>query len=297
MKAPQNLLEAIRYFSDENRCIGFVASMRWSNGVVCPTCGRVDVSYLQKQKRWQCKSAHSKRQFSVKTGTVFEDSPLGLDKWLPAAWMVINAKNGVSSYEMARNLHVTQKTAWFMNHRIRKAMELGTIEKLSGTVEADETYVGGKSRMGEKFKNKTAIVGIVEKKTDGGQVRAFTTKMANATNTVPFLKANVEAGSTIHTDESSIYSRVIRDFEHFVINHSQKEYVRDGVHTNTIEGLWNLFKRSYKGTYTHMSAEHLDRYMQEHVFRYNTCDQTDGSRFMAWFEGLERRLTYKQLVS
>jgi transposase-like protein len=297
MKVPESQLEAIRYFADEDRCIGFVAAMRWPNGVVCPSCGRSDVSYLGKQKRWQCKSAHSKRQFSAKTGTIFEDSALGLDKWLPAVWNVVNAKNGISSYEMARNLRITQKSAWHMNHRIREAMKVDSIEKLSGTIEADETYVGGKTHdnLG-RFHNKTAAVGIVEKKADGGQARAFATKTPDASNTLPFLRANIEKGSTLHTDEGAIYYRVQRDFEHFAVNHSKKEYVRDGVHINTVEGLWNLFKRSYKGTYTHLSAEHLDRYMQEHVFRYNTCTEDDGERFVGWFKGLERCLTYKTLT-
>ncbi len=163
MKQPSTLLEAVRYFSNPDVCIEHVAMLRWPDGAICPTCGRVDVSYLETQKRWQCKSRHAKRQFSVKIGTIFEDSPLGLDKWLPAVWMIINAKNGVSSYEIARALGVSQKTAWFMDHRIRAAMEYGSFDKkLDSPVEADETYIGGKTREGKgRFTNKTAIVGVV----------------------------------------------------------------------------------------------------------------------------------------
>jgi transposase-like protein len=208
MKYPETLIEAIRYFANPDVCIAHVAALRWPNGVVCPTCGRTDVSYLATQQRWQCKSRHAHRQFSVKLGTIFEDSPLGLDKWLPAVWMIVNAKNGVSSYEIARALGVTQKTAWFMDHRIRAAMEYGTLNKLDDPVEEDETYIAGKTtdEIG-RFTNKTAIVGVVEKKKNVGQIRAFATKHADATTTLPFLKENLHAGAILHTDESKIYSR------------------------------------------------------------------------------------------
>lgn len=206
MNLPTSEIEAIRYFSSEDRCIKFVAEQRWPNGVVCPTCGRVDVSYLKMQRRWQCKSAHPKRQFSVKTGTIFEDSPLGLSKWLPAVWKIVNSKNGVSSYEMAASLQITQKSAWFLNHRIREALKAGSFEKLSGAVEADETYVGGKSHTGKRhdMSNKTAVIGIVEKQKGTGRLRAYATKYVDSTETFRFLNAAVEPGSTLHTDESRI---------------------------------------------------------------------------------------------
>jgi transposase-like protein len=299
MKYPETLVEAVRYFSNPDVCIAHVANLRWPNGVICPTCGRVDVSYLESQKRWQCKSRHAKRQFSVKIGTIFEDSPLGLDKWLSAVWMIINAKNGVSSYEIARALGVTQKTAWFMDHRIRAAMEYGTFDKkLDSPVEADETYIGGKTREEKgRFTNKTAIVGVVEKKKHVGQIRAFATKQADATNTLSFLKQNLEEGATVHTDESKIYSRAKRTFIHESVNHSEKEYARGAISTTTIDGFWNLFKRSYKGTYTHLSPAHLDRYVKEHTYRYNTRMLTDGQRFTEWFANCHRRLMYKTLIN
>lgn len=297
MKHPSTLVEAVRYFSNLDVCIEHVAALRWPDGVVCPTCGRVDVSYLENQKRWQCKSRHAKRQFSVKIGTIFEDSPLGLDKWLPAVWIIVNAKNGVSSYEIARALGVTQKTAWFMDHRIRAAMEYGTFDKLDDPVEADETYIGGKTREEKgRFTNKTAIVGVVEKKKHIGQIRAFATKQADATNTLPFLKANLHEGAILHTDESKIYSRAKRTFIHESVNHSDKEYARGAVSTTTIDGFWNLFKRSYKGTYTHLSPTHLDRYVKEHTYRYNTRMLNDGQRFTEWFAYFNQRLMYKTLI-
>lgn len=258
MKHPETLIEAVRYFSNPDICIEHVAALRWPHGVACPTCGRVDVSYLEKQRRWQCKSRHVKRQFFVKIGTIFEGSPLGLDKWLLAVWMIVNAKNGVSSYEIARALGVTQKTAWFMDHRIRAAMEYGTFDKLDDPVEADETYIGGKTKEQQgRFSNKSAIVGVVEKKKHVGQIRAFAAKQAHASNTLPFLRASLREGATLHTDESKIYSRANRTFVHESVNHSEKEYARGAVSTTTIDGFWNLSKRSYKGTYTHLSPTHL----------------------------------------
>ncbi len=167
MEYPTTLLEAVKFFSNEETCIEYLASVRWPSGAVCPTCGRFDVSYLKSQKRFQCKSLHAKRQFSVKVGTIFEDSALGLDKWLPAVWMIVNSKHGVSSYEIARTLGVTQKTAWFMDHRIRVAMAYGGFNKLDDPVEADETYIGGKTTDDKgRFSNKSAVVGVVEKKKD-----------------------------------------------------------------------------------------------------------------------------------
>jgi transposase-like protein len=298
MKYPETLIEAVRYFANPDTCIEHVAALRWPTGVICPTCGRVDVSFLKSQKRWQCKSQHPKRQFSVKLGTIFEDSPLGLDKWLPAVWMIVNAKNGVSSYEIARALGVTQKTAWFMDHRIRAAMEYGSFDKLDDPVEADETYVGGKSTDEKgRYKNKTAIVGVVEKKKNVGQIRAFSIGRADATNTMPFLRAQLKLGAVLHTDESRIYSRAKRDFVHEAVNHSLNEYARGAISTTTIDGFWNLFKRSYKGTYTHLSPVHLDRYVKEHTYRYNNRMLTDGERFTKWFNNCNRRLMYRTLVS
>src|SRR5947199_2472936 len=177
---PTTLQQAIIYFADADNCLNYLASRRWPDGVVCPTCGRTDVKFLANQRKWQCKSVHQRRQFSVKIGTIFEDSPLGLDKWLMAVWMITNCKNGVSSYEIHRAIKVTQKTAWFMLHRIRLAMQTGTFEKkMSGEIEADETYIGGKARnmhasvkerriTGTGGKDKIAVMGILER---GGNVR------------------------------------------------------------------------------------------------------------------------------
>ena len=146
-RTPTTLLDAVRFFKDPDVCLQFMVTMRWPDGVVkCPRCGSTRVGFLANQRRWQCSIRHDRRQFSVKVGTIFEDSPLGLDKWLPAVWQIVNCKNGISSYETARALGITQKSAWFLNHRIRKAMQAGTFEKVKGQVEADETFIGGLAR-------------------------------------------------------------------------------------------------------------------------------------------------------
>ncbi len=298
MHYPTTLIEAVRYFSDPERCISYMTTLRWPNGAICPTCGRIDVSYLKSQQRFQCKSRHPKRQFSVKVGTIFEDSPLGLDKWLPAVWMIVNAKNGVSSYEIARALGVTQKTAWFMDHRIRAAMAYGGFDKLDDPVEADETYIGGKaSEKRGRFSNKSAVIGVVEKKKDVGQIRAFATKHADATVAMPFLRAQLKQGAVLHTDESRIYHRAKFEFLHESVNHSDDEYARGAVSTTTIDGFWNLMKRSIKGTYTHISAGHLNKYVDEHTYRYNTRALKDSERFNQWFSGCNKRLLYRALTN
>ncbi len=297
MKYPTTLLEAVRYFSDPEVCVSYMASLRWPDGAICPTCGRTDVSILKSQQRFQCKSRHAKRQFSVKVGTIFEDSPLGLDKWLPAVWMIVNSKNGVSSYEIARALGVTQKTAWFMDHRIRAAMKYGGFDKLDDPVEADETYIGGKTTEERgRFSNKSAVIGVVEKKKNVGQIRAFATKHADATVALPFLRAQLKQGATLYTDESRIYHRAKFEFFHESVNHHDGEYARGTVSTTTIDGFWNLMKRSIKGTYTHVSAGHLNKYVDEHTYRYNTRALKDSERFNHWFSTCNQRLLYKALV-
>jgi len=299
MRYPTTLIEAIRYFSNQETCISYMTTLRWADGVICPTCGRTDVSYLESQQRYQCKSRHTKRQFSVKVGTIFEDSPLGLDKWLPAVWMIINAKNGVSSYEISRALGVTQKTGWFMDHRIRAALAHGSFDKLDGPVEADETYIGGKTTDNKgRFTNKAAVIGVVEKKKNVGKIRAFATKRADATNTMPFLRDQLQPGAILHTDESKIYHRAKLEFIHEYVTHKYGEFTRGPVSTTTIDGFWNLLKRSIRGTYTHVSLGHLGSYVDEHTYRYNTRYMTDGQRFIDIFSKLQgKRLTYKNLVN
>ena len=254
-------------FPTEKACLDFVFEQRYGDMLACPKCGVAEPRYykVNNRKCYECKDCGN--QIHPLANTIFHKSETPLKSWLFAIYLFSVAKNGVSAKELERHLGVTYKTAWRIAKHVRMLMQQGG-DMLSGIIEADETYIGGKSRMDEKYKNKTAVVGIVEKK-DGGQVKAFTTKHADATVTLPFIKSNIEAGSTLHTDESRIYSRVKRDFTHEFINHSKFEYARAGVHTNNIEGFWGQLKRSIDGTYHSVSPKYLQSYVNEFVFRYN----------------------------
>ena len=320
MKAPKTLQEAILHFADADNCLRYMVDHRWPNGVACPTCGRADAIWLANQRKWQCKSVHVKRQFSVKVGTIFEDSALGLEKWLTAVWMIAAAKNGVSSYEISRSLGVTQKTAWFMLHRIREAMKNGSMMKMggseSGPVEVDETFVGGRlsnmhrSVIRKKFKgvpvagsqtnNKTIVMGMRDRETR--QVRAKVIPNTRRDTLQNEIIAHIEKKSTVYTDAAQgYYNLAEKDFIHETVNHLD-EYVRGQVHTQGIENFWALLKRSLKGTYVAVEPYHLDRYVTEQVFRFNnraTKDNPldDQDRFMLAVSQVSgKRLTYAELT-
>lgn len=307
---PQTLIEAIRYFADEDVCHEFVKQMRWGDGpVICPTCGRDDVRDIPTRKMWECRSKHPRRQFSVKVGTIFEGSPVGLDKWLAAVWMIANAKNGVSSYEIARSIGVTQKTAWFMMHRIRLAMDSDSDGKFSGKVEVDETFIGGLARFmhkgvrerkikGTGGVGKVAVMGLLERHGPDRQSRIRTQIVKNRRKRTLAneVRNNVEPGSQVFTDALRSYDDLDRDFVHQVINHAE-EYVRGQVHTNGVENYWSLLKRAIRGTYVSVEPFHLSRYLDEQAFRFNTRKATDFERFstvLATATG--RRLTYGTLT-
>jgi transposase-like protein len=309
MKAPKTLQEAIVYFADTDNCLRYMVAHRWPSGVVCPTCGRTDVTYLTTQRKWQCKSAHTKRQFTAKVGTIFEDSPLGLDKWLPAVWIITSAKNGVSSCEIARSLGITQKTAWFMLHRIRLAMQNGSMMKLGrsggGEVEADETFIGGKARnmhlsvkqrriTGTGTKDKTAVMGILER---GGHVRTVVVANRKKTALQSEVRKHVEAGTALYTDALLSYEGLATDYAHKVVDHAI-EYVNGRVHTNGLENFWSLLKRGIGGTYVSVEPFHLFRYLDEQTFRYNNRkDMNDSDRFSAVLSQVTgKRLTYAEVT-
>ncbi len=319
MKAPKTLQDAILYFADADNCIKYLADQRWPNGVECPTCGRLDSKWLANQRKWQCKSVHAKRQFSVKVGTIFEDSPLGLEKWLPAVWMIASAKNGISSYEIHRALGVTQKTAWFMLHRIREAMKNGSLLKMGGDqggpVEVDETFVGGRVSNMHRSKRpegrgftglatghtgKAIVMGMLDRNTL--QVRAQVIPNVERETLQNEILAAIEKRSTVYTDKWGGYrSLAEKEFVHEAVNHLE-EYVRGQVHTNGIENFWSLLKRSLKGTYVAVEPFHLDRYVTEQMFRFNnraTKDNplTDADRFaLLVSQTLGRRLTYAEVT-
>lgn len=305
---PKTLQTAIQHFSDEQVCIDTIAALRWPQGVTCPACGHKEHYYLKTQKRWKCKDCN--RQFSVKLGTIFEDSPLGLDKWLLAMWMIANCKNGVSSYEIHRAIGVTQKSAWFMLHRIRLAMQNGSLMKLGGSgtpVQVDETFIGGKARNMHKskrarmdkmsFGNKTIVAGFL----DGGTVKTQVIANRSVTTLHAAVKEHVETGAKLHTDDFYGYWGLYKDFTHEIVNHAET-YVNGKIHTNGIENFWALLKRGLSGTYVAVEPFHLFRYLDEQSFRYNNRGNkdkpvNDGERFeMLLSQVAGKRLTYSALT-
>jgi transposase-like protein len=308
MKPPSTLQEAIIYFANSDNCFRYMVAHRWPDGVACPTCGRTDVSYLTKQSKFQCKSAHAKRQFTVKVGTIFEDSPLGLEKWLPAVWIITSAKNGVSSCEIARTLGVTQKTAWFMLHRIRLAMQNGSLLKMGGNggpVEVDETFIGGKARnmhiakrqrriTGTGTKDKVAVMGILER---GGNVRTIVVPSRRKPVLQAEVRKHVEAGTALYTDFLLSYEGLAADYAHKVIDHAV-EYVNGQIHTNGLENFWSLLKRGISGTYVSVEPFHLFRYLDEQTFRYNNRkNMSDADRFSAALSQVAgKRLTFAEVT-
>jgi transposase-like protein len=317
LETPETLQDAVEFFADPDRCHAYMVQMRWPDGIVtCPTCNRSDVRYLANQRRFECKHKHPLRQFSVKVGTIFEDSPIALKSWLLAMWQITNCKNGISSYELARALGVTQKTAWFMNHRIRLAMQDTSSGggKLAGEVEIDETFVGGKARnmsrekrervfsgRGRKhpMEGKAAVLGLLERHPEKGKSRVRTMPVQNVRthNLQPHIDRNVEDGTTVYTDKLRSYQNLSVYYQHQVIDHAEK-YVDGVVHTNGLENYWSLLKRTIKGTYVSVEPFHLFRYLDEQAFRFNERTANDGARFAKTLrQVVGRRVTYEQLIA
>ncbi len=301
---PKTLQEAIIYFRNPDICQAFLRDLRWPNGVACPRCGSRAVTFLANARVWKCRTKHDQQKFSIKVGTIFEDSPIGLDKWLSAIWMVTNCENGISSCEMARAFGVTQKTAWFMDHRIRLAMHNRAFEKAKGEVEVEETFVGGKARnmhvsarkrriTGTGGKGKTPVMGIVER---GGAVRTFVVPERRKKTLQTEVKKHVEAGSALYSDDLLSYEGLEGEYAHKTINHAVS-YVDGAVHTNTLENFWSLLKRGINGTYVSIEPFHLLRYLDEQAFRFNQRELNDYERFKQVCGSLVgRRLTYHQLI-
>jgi transposase-like protein len=301
----------MRYFSDPDVCLSFLAGLRWPEGVTCPRCGSDKNSFLTSRHIWKCKGC--KKQFSVKLGTIFEDSPIGLDKWLPAIWLLVNAKNGISSYELARALGVTQKTAWFMLHRIRLAMQTKTFNKFKGDVEVDESFIGGLARFMHKgprktanqrapVPSKTAVMGLLERHghdpldKSASQVRAVVVRTTRRGDLWAKVHEHVEPGAEVFTDAHPSYRGLEERYVHKVIDHAEC-YAKGKVHTNGLENFWSLLKRGIKGTYVAVEPFHLFRYLDEQVFRYNNRKTKDVARFVsAVGQIIGKRLTYADLV-
>lgn len=311
MDKPKTLQAAIRYFKDEQTCIDTIAALRWPDGPVCPKCGHNEQYYLATQKRWKCEKCA--KQFSVKLGTIFEDSPVPLEKWLIALWMLVNCRNGISSYEVGRALGITQKSAWFVLHRLRLALQTKSLVKLGGRgseVEVDETFIGGKARnMHPRVHHrrivqggphdKAVVMGILER---GGEVRAKVISNRRKPLIQREVRENVSPMSALFSDRLQSYEGLIRDYAHYMVDHAER-YVDGKVHTNGLENFWSLLKRGLKGTYVAVEPFHLFRYLDEQVFRYNYRKDVagkklnDGERFdIALSQIAGKRLTFAEVT-
>jgi transposase-like protein len=306
---PKTLQEAMVYFADPDRALNFFVGMRWPNGVCCPRCDSANVSFTAKRRVWTCNACPDRRQFSFKVGTIMEDSPISLDKWLVGMWLITSAKNGISSYELHRTLGITQKSAWFLSHRIRLGLQNGTIEKMSGTVEVDETFIGGAARFMHKTCRKakgiktgpmhlTAVQGLLERHSKGkSRIILKVMKNRREREATKHVKEYVLKDSHVYTDKLASYQNLgASDYTHKVIDHAEK-YVDGVVHTNGLENFWCLLKRGIKGTYVSVEPFHLFRYLDEQAFRFNERKSTDVERFLKAIPSLVgRHLTYSGLT-
>jgi transposase-like protein len=307
IKLPKTLQEAIKFFADDQRAFDYMMLVRWPDGIVrCPRCDGDQVSFISTRSLWTCKACKTKKQFTLRVGTIFEDSPIKFDKWICAIWLIANAKNGISSYELGRSLGVCQKTGWFMLQRIRLAMQQGSFRKMRGIVEADETYIGAKARymhkdrrtgVGHAGLKKTAVQGILERGTAKKHSRVVLNVVSNTRR--PELCGNVREhvakGSTVCTDALMSYDDLECDYDRRVVDHAIT-YAQGHVHTNGLENFWSLLKRCLKGTYVNVEPFHLFRYLDEQAFRFNEKDNDQG-RFEKAISGIiSRRVTWATLT-
>jgi transposase-like protein len=301
-KLPESLQEAVVYFSDIEKAHKFAVTLRWPNGIECPRCGSKEHSYISTRRFWFCKGC--KKQFTIKVASIFEDSPLGMDKWMLAVWLVVTCKNGISSYEVANHLGITQKSAWHLMHRVRKAMQSGSFTKLAGHVEVDETFIGGKARnmhvakrmrriTGTGTKDKTAVVGILER---GGKVRTSVVANRKKKALQGAVRQHVEAGSALYSDALLSYEGLAGEYAHQVVDHAV-EYVNGKAHTNGLENYWSLLKRTLSGTYVSVEPYHLFRYLDEQSFRYNNRKASSLEKFLDAMANVSgKRLTWDEVT-
>lgn len=301
---PKTLVQAVRAFADEDTALRFMVSLRWGNfaNVCCPRCGSVRVRFISTRRVWECREDHASKRFSIKTNTVMEESPLSLGTWLVGMWLEANAKNSISSYEVHRSLGITQKSAWFMQQRIRLAMQQGDFFKqLTGDVEVDETFIGGKGRnmhAGKKMKGrghvgKAVVMGLLERH---GEVRTVVVDNTKGKTLRPIVSKHVAKGANVFTDALQSYNGLSAEYVHSVIDHAEC-YVKGNIHTNGLENYWSLFKRCIKGTHISVEPFHLFRYLDAENYRFNNRETDDSARFIGVLQSVrDKRLTYKSLI-
>lgn len=288
-----NLLEMMEKFNSEDRCREYIEALRWPSGVCCTRCGSISVSKIFKRHQYDCNDC--RYQFSPMAGTVFHDTHLPLTKWFLAVYLMCESKKGVSANQISRTLGIGYKAAWHLCHRIREAMKTDTSQKLKGIVEADETFVGGRydKRRKRAGWEKPCVVGVIQR---GGQVRAQKIPSRGARAIAGFLKASVEPGAQLMTDEYAAYQKIGKDYQHKTVVHSKLQYVDGLAHTNSIENFWSLFKRGVLGQFHKISEKHLDRYLDEFTYRFN--GREDDLLFQTTVRNLAngKTLTFERLT-
>nr|WP_294942315.1 IS1595 family transposase [uncultured Mucilaginibacter sp.] len=303
----KSLTQVLDFFKEETTCVAYLAKSRWNDEPYCPHCGNVG-AYVT-NRGFKCKAKECHKKFTVTTGTIFENTKISLRTWFAAMYLCTAHKKGISSLQLSRDLNITQKTAWFVLHRIREMLNLNAGEQLEGVVEMDETYVGGKTAnksnkkraelraSGAQFASKTTVVALVERTKGIVKTQVFGKDKLRFNDVFPVIEANVKADALVITDSSTMYGSLKHSFEHETVNHVQKEFVRGDIHTNTIEGFFSQLKRGIYGIYHQVSPKHLHRYCHEFGYRYNTRTLKDVIRFEDAIKNVNNvRLTYSDLI-